>query len=89
MGDFGAIFGALVSAFSSFAGGGGAPSPPPPPTFAPPPTPPSVDDSDIQEKAREEQARRGRASGLSSTVLTSGRGVTEDALTEKKTLLGE
>ena len=59
------------------------------PSFAPPPEAPEPEDPAIQEKAKQEKLRRQRAAGLSSTVLTSGRGVAEDALTQTPTLLGK
>lgn len=85
--------GSILSAVSAigsmfFSSSASAPAPPPMPQFTPAPTPPSIDDEEIQTKAKEEAIRRSRASGLSSTVLTGGSGVEDDALTNKKTLLG-
>lgn len=90
------IFSAIGSIFSAvgpmlFGGGGGdMPSyaPPPVPTFEPTPEPPAPEDPQIAEKAKAEKLRRSRAAGLSKTILTSGQGVQEEALTQKQTLLG-
>ncbi|NNE31151.1 MAG: hypothetical protein HKN40_02155 [Winogradskyella sp.] len=60
--------------------------PPPPP---PPPAAPSFDDAERKAEAKTKQdellrKRKGRA----STILTSRTGLTEEADSEKKTLLG-
>ena len=81
------IFQALAPLAGSLFGGGGGDAPQIP-SFAPPPTPPQANDEEIQQKAKQERLRRSRASGLSSTILTSGTGVDEEALTTKPTLLG-
>lgn len=62
--------------------GGSQPAP------LPPPVPPSRSDADIQSAALEARQRRAAATGRSETILTSGQGVTEDANTTTKKLLG-
>lgn len=81
---------AAATAVSTFAGGfGGGSAPPPPPQFIPPPPAPEVEDPSIQEAAERERLRRARAAGLSSTILTSGRGLQEEATVNRPTLLGQ
>ena len=83
-----AVGSAVASKVVSSAFAPSAPKAPSIPSFAPPPAAPEAEDPAIQEKAKQEKLRRARAAGLSSTVLTSGRGVSEEALTQPKTLLG-
>ena len=86
MGIMSAI-GTAVSVVSSIAGlMKGSPDVP---QFDAPPEPSDKDDSEIQAKAKEERLRRSRSAGLSGTVLTSGSGISEEADTKRKTLLGE
>jgi len=60
--------------------------PPPPP---PPPAAPSFDDEERKTAAKTKQDELTRKrKGRSSTILTSRTGLTEEADTEKKTLLG-
>jgi hypothetical protein len=68
-----------------FGGGGSAPAPPPPPPPIPTPT---RDDPEISQADRDARRRRQLAAGRQSTLLTGGEGVTEDANTADKTLLG-
>lgn len=63
-------------------------SPPPPPAPLPDPILPQKSDADIQASRTNYRKKRLAASGRSSTILTSGRGVTEEATPTKKTLLG-
>ena len=63
--------------------GGGAPAPPPAPL-----PPPDRGDADVQLAARNERLRQAGTRGRASTVLTSGKGVTDEATPVKKTLLG-
>lgn len=75
-----------------FFGGGGGMMPMPvfvPPPPAPPPPPPEpepVGPSD--EELRKARVQRGRQGGLQGTTITGGLGVSEEAETAKKTLLG-
>lgn len=91
MGGGGGFIAPLVGAiFSSFMGGfGGGQQAPAPPVFNPPPLPPTPEDTSIKDAEKAEKQRRARASGLSSTILTSGLGVEEDPNLAQKTLLGE
>lgn len=60
----------------------------PPPVYYAPPPPPTVDDAEIKAaKAKEAEILR-KQRGRAATLLTSGLGVTEQAPTQKKTLLG-
>ena len=61
--------------------------PPPPPVQAPPP-PPKKEDSKVQADINEERKRAAAARGLSSTNKTGGLGLTDQANTDQKTLLG-
>ncbi len=73
-------------------GGGSSPSPPPPPP--PPPEPqvelkrPKLMDEGVR-KAREEATKRRAAFARSGTLLTGAGGLSSDANTQKKTLLGQ
>ncbi len=60
--------------------------PPPPP---PPPAAPSFDDEErkAEVKTKQDELLRKRK-GRASTILTSRTGLTEEANSEKKTLLG-
>jgi len=59
---------------------------PPPP---PPPIPvPARDDPAVSQANRDARRRRQLAAGRQSTLMTGGQGVTEDANTGAKTLLG-
>ena len=63
------------------------PDPPPPPP--PPPEPPKMAD-EAQRRARDEQlAEARRRAGAQSTIATGAGGLTEEANTAKKTLLGQ
>jgi hypothetical protein len=65
-----------------------APSPPPAPVYEAPPEPPSYEDEARAKQAAEDERRRQAArKGRRSTILT-GTGLSEEATTEKKTLLG-
>ncbi len=63
----------------------------PPQKASPPPLPAPVprDDAEVQRVAAEERRRRRAQSGRSSTIKTSGQGVTEQAPVGHKRLLGE
>jgi len=63
-----------------------APAPPP----APPPVPasPTRDDPEMVEAQRSARRRRIAAQGRSSTMLTGGQGVTEEANLGQASLLG-
>lgn len=63
-------------------------APPPPPDPEPPPPPPTRDDPEVVDAQRAARKRRISAKGRSSTLLTGGQGVTEEANTGLKTLLG-
>jgi hypothetical protein len=67
----------------SLFGGAKQKAPPPP---APPPTPDTR--AEDLERVAKEQRMRSSAAGRASTMLTSGDGVTDEALTAKKKLLG-
>ncbi len=67
----------------AFFGGQKQSAPPPPP---PPPTEDSAADK-LEKEAKEQRIRAGSA-GRASTMLTGGEGVTEEAKTAKKKLLG-
>ena len=59
---------------------------PPPP---PPPIPvPARDDPAVSQANRDARRRRQLPAGSQSTLMTGGQGVTEDANTGAKTLLG-
>lgn len=63
-------------------------APPPPP---PPPSPTSNDKEEarrVQEEMNKAAAAERNAKGRSATLLTGGQGVTEEAPTTKKVLLG-
>ena len=63
------------------------PAPPPPPP-APPPPPTPVDEG--VRRVRENIRRRAAVSGgRASTIATSAQGLSTEALTTKKTLLGQ
>lgn len=63
------------------------PAPPPPPE--PAPAPPSFEDAERERLAAEKQKDLLRKrKGRKSTIVTGPLGVTEEATTEKKTLLG-
>ncbi len=59
------------------------------PQIQPLPTPPSRSDADVQAAALETRKRRAMAQGRSSTIKTSGQGVTDEVQTAPKTLMGE
>lgn len=64
-------------------------SSPSPSASPPPPPPPKRDDKEVQDAALKERLRLARARGRRANILTGGRGVTEEALTAQKRLLGE
>jgi len=59
--------------------------PPPPP---PPISVPARDDPAVSQANRDSRRRRQLAAGRQSTLMTGGQGVTEDANTGSKSLLG-
>jgi hypothetical protein len=67
----------------SFFGGSKSP---PPVYYAPPP--PTVNDAEIKVAKTKEAEILRKQRGRAATLLTSGLGVTEQAPTQKKTLLG-
>ena len=58
-----------------------APTPPPPP-------PPKRTDPEVKEASAREKKRLSARKGRSSTMLTGGLGITDDAPVAKKPLLG-
>jgi hypothetical protein len=58
------------------------------PTISSPPVTATTTDQEADAAAERERKRALAATGRSSTVLTSGLGVTDQAPLEKKTLLG-
>lgn len=66
-----------------FGGGGKQAPPPPPPT--PPSTPTPADTSVVDAGAAVRNAAKG---GIGSTIATGGAGLTEEATTNRKSLLG-
>lgn len=65
-----------------------APSMPAAPVYEPPVEPPSAEDeARAQQAAEDERRRQAKRKGRRSTILT-GTGLSEEAPTEKKTLLG-
>lgn len=66
-----------------------APAPaPPPPVYTPPPMP-TVDDSEVKEAEEKRKRAATLAKGRASTILTGGLGLTDQATTSQKTLLGQ
>ena len=57
-------------------------------TPAPPPPPPTRADPDVQAAALAERRRLAARQGRSSTILTSGQGVVDEATPATRTLLG-
>lgn len=53
-----------------------------------PPPPPSRSAAEVQTAALDTRRRLANRSGRSSTILTSGQGVTDEATPTTKTLLG-
>ncbi len=68
---------------------GGLISPKRPKAPPPPPPPPEKDDSEVQAAAAAERERQRKARGRASTILTGGEGLTTNASTARKQLLGE
>jgi len=66
---------------------GGSKTPSAPPLPPPLPAPPTTGSPEVQ-RAREEARARAALSGRQSTILTSSQGLTTQASTAKKTLLG-
>lgn len=66
-------------------GGGDTPAPPPPPP-PPPATPTPADTSVIDAGTAVRNAAKG---GVGSTIATSGAGLSTEATTERKSLLGQ
>ena len=69
-----------------FFGKSSTPAPPPDPE--PPPPAPTRDDPEVVDAQRSARKRQISAKGRSSTLLTGGQGVTDEANTGLKTLLG-
>lgn len=71
----------------ALACGGGAPDIPPPP---PPPPPPKMKEiAPAVQEARDSQISKAqKAAGLNSTLMTGGLGMSDQAQTDKKKLLG-
>jgi len=66
-----------------------SPAPPPPLPDPPPvPPPPTRDDPEVVASQRSARRQRINARGRSSTLLTGGQGVTDEANTGYKSLLG-
>ena len=57
-------------------------------TPAPPPPPPTRSDAEVQAAALAERRRLAARTGRSSTILTSGQGVVDEATPATRTLLG-
>jgi hypothetical protein len=68
------------------------PPPPPPPVIPPPPPlpdpPPTPVDPAVTRARTKDRQQAALAQGRSATVLTSGLGLTSEATSAKKTLLG-
>jgi len=64
-------------------GGGSPPSVPDPPPM------PQKSDVEVRERERRERERLAKMKGRKSTIMTSSRGVAEEADIGRKTLLGE
>jgi len=64
-------------------GGGDAPQ------VIEPPAPPTRSDAEVRQEAFLERQRRARAMGRAETIKTSPSGVTDEAATASKKLLGE
>lgn len=62
------------------------PMPVPP---APPPEPPRRDDPEVTDAARRARLAAARSRGRAATILTGARGLTGDAPSVRKTLLGD
>ena len=65
--------------------GGGDPAP----VVTPLPPPPTISDAEVQDAALKARQRAARASGRSSTILTSGQGVGDETTSASTQLLGE
>mgnify|MGYP003109280768 CR=1 FL=1 len=65
-----------------------APEMPPPPPPPPPIPTPARDDPEVTRADRTARRRRQLAAGRQSTLITGGEGVTQDANTGSKSLLG-
>lgn len=63
-------------------------SPPPPPLPPAPPPPPKPTDPNVTRAKRDERRRAAGAIGRGSTILTGSQGLTTEASTARKTLLG-
>ena len=63
-------------------------TPDPPPLPAEPPPLPTPADPDVIRSRQRERARAGLARGTQSTILTSAQGLTTQANTAKKSVLG-
>lgn len=59
------------------------------PAVPQPPEPPTRSDAEVRQEALLERQRRARATGRADTIRTSPSGVTTDAPTATKKLLGE
>lgn len=75
----------------AFGGGESAPTPAPAPVAPPPPEKPKAAPTVDTAGDEAEAAKKARikAEGRDSTILTSGSGVTSEATTNKKMLLGQ
>lgn len=71
-----------------FSGPPSAAAPPPIALPTPPPDPPQLADKAISDAATQAKAKAAAATGYGSTILTGGQGLTDEASTTKKTLLG-
>jgi len=67
----------------------GSPSIPDPAPTPPPPEPPTEADEEVQRARDLERRQALLAAGRRSTILTGGRGLTDDASVARKTLLGQ
>lgn len=63
-------------------------SKPAPPTPLPPPRVPTRDDPAVEAARKRAQIAARNAKGRAATILTGGQGLSGDAPTNKKTLLG-
>ena len=67
-------------------GGGGSPPPPPKPPPTPPAAPTPADTSVVEAG---QKVRTGAKGGIGSTIATGSGGLTTEATTSRKSLLGE
>lgn len=91
MGAVTKIIKAVTGGIGTILGGGPdipAPATPPPPV-TPPESAPTKNDPAVKGAGEAERKRAALAQGRGSTILTGSRGITSDANTAKKTLLGQ